>query len=85
MSGARLAPGFPARSQDVLSGAWYLCQRAGTEAEFGETESAINHIEQLLAAPAGFYISDASLRTDPVWDPIRKDPRFQKLLETKAP
>jgi len=38
-----------------------------------------------LAAPAGFYVSDASLQADPAWDPMRQDPRFQKLLDTKAP
>ena len=67
-------------SQDVLSGAWYLYQLAEIEAQFGETASAINHIEQLLAAPAGFYISGASLRADPAWDPLRQDARFQQLL-----
>ncbi len=82
---ARRATELLPMSQDVLSGAWYLYQLAGVEAQFGKIESAIKHIEQLLAAPAGFYISDASLRTDPSWDPIRKDPRFQKLLKTKAP
>ncbi len=66
-------------SQDVLGGAWYLFQLAEIEAEFGETESAIKHLELLLAAPAGFYLSEASLRTDPAWDPLRKDPRFHKL------
>jgi hypothetical protein len=68
-------------SQDVLGGAWYLYQLAEVEAQFGETKSALNHIGQLLAAPAGFYISDTSLRTDPAWDPLRKDPRFQKLAD----
>ena len=67
-------------SQDVLSGAWYLYQLAQVEAQFGDHESAIKHIEQLLAAPAGFYISGASLGTDPAWDPVRQDSRFQKLL-----
>ncbi|MEO7165894.1 MAG: hypothetical protein ABI016_02540 [Chthoniobacterales bacterium] len=85
LQAARRATELLPMLQDVLSGAWYLYQLAGVEAEFGETESAINHIEQLLVAPAGFYLSDTSLRTDPVWDPIRNDPRFQKLVETKAP
>jgi tetratricopeptide (TPR) repeat protein len=67
-------------SQDVLSGAWYLYQLAQIEAQFGETDSAIKHIEQLLAVPAGFYVSDPSLRTDPAWDSLRNDPRFQKLM-----
>ncbi len=72
-------------SQDVLSGAWYLYQLAVVEAQFGNHESAIKHIEQLLAAPAGFYVSDASLRTDPAWDPLRKDPRFEKIAAARAP
>ncbi len=25
-----------------------------------------------------------NFRLDPVWDPIRKDPRFQKMLEAKG-
>ncbi len=70
-------------SQDVLSGAWYLYQLAAVEAHFGETQSAINRIEKLLAAPAGFFISNTSLRTDPAWDPLRQDPRFQRLCEEK--
>lgn len=74
-------------SQDVLSGAWYLYQLAVVEAQFGDHDSAIKHIEQLLAAPAGFYVSDASLRAGPAWDPLRLDPSFQKLIthaEAKA-
>ncbi len=85
LQAARRATELLPMSQDVLSGAWYLYQLAGVEAEFGETKPAINHIEQLLAAPAGFYLSDASLRTDPTWDPIRKDPRFQKLVGKSGP
>jgi len=82
---ARRATELLPMSQDVLSGAWYLYQLAGVEAEFGENDSAIKHIEQLFAAPAGFYVSDASLQADPAWDPLRQDPRFQKLLDQKAP
>ncbi len=78
---ARRATELLPMSQDVLGGAWYLFQLAEVEAQFGETASAIDHIEQLLAAPAGFYISGASLRTDPVWDPLRQDSRFQALLQ----
>jgi tetratricopeptide (TPR) repeat protein len=81
LKGARRATELLPMSQDVLGGAWYLYQLAEVEAQFGETESAIKHIEQLLAAPAGFYISEASLRTDPAWDPIRNDPRFERLSE----
>jgi tetratricopeptide (TPR) repeat protein len=72
-------------SQDVLSGAWYLYQLAQVEAQFGEHDSAITHLGQLLAAPAGFYVSEASLRTDPAWDPLRKNPRFTALTRQTPP
>ena len=55
------------------------------EAQVGEKQSALDHIEQLLAIPVGHAISSASLRFDPVWDPLRSDPRFQKLCQEEKP
>jgi TolB-like protein/Tfp pilus assembly protein PilF len=69
-------------SRDILDGTFHLAGLAKIEAQVGETRLAVNHIEQLLAAPAGHEVSVASLRADPAWDPLRKDPRFRKLLKT---
>jgi TolB-like protein/Tfp pilus assembly protein PilF len=71
-------------SRDVIVGGFYLAQLAAVEAQVGETQSALNHIEQLLAMPAGHVVSTASLRFDPVWDPLRNERRFQKLCEGKS-
>jgi len=83
-SGLRATENLPA-SRDVIVGGSYLTQLAMAEAQVGEKESALNHIEQLLAIPAGHALSRASLRVDPVWDPLRNDPRFQKLSQEKKP
>ena len=68
-------------SQDDIIGGFYLAQLAMVEAQVGEKQSALDHIEQLLAIPVGHVLSRASLRLDPVWDPLRNEPRFQKLCE----
>jgi TolB-like protein/Tfp pilus assembly protein PilF len=81
-SGRRATENLPV-SRDVIIGGSYLTQLAMAEAQVGEKQSAVNHIEQLLAVPAGHAISRASLRVDPMWDPLRNDPRFQKLCEEK--
>ena len=53
--------------------------RAQILAQSGEVDAALDEIEQLLARPA--VLSVHTLRLDPRWDPLREDPRFQRLLE----
>ena len=44
---------------------------------------AVGILRRLLAIPAGYEISNARLKIDPVWDPIRNDSGFQQLLTGK--
>lgn len=53
---------------------------ARIEAQLGKTGDAIAILDILLAEPTGTLVSAPLLKIDPVWDPIRKDPRFQALL-----
>jgi TolB-like protein/Tfp pilus assembly protein PilF len=48
---------------------------------FGDNDSAIAVLPELLSVPAGLTV--ANLKLDPAWDPLRKDPRFQKLCQEK--
>ena len=52
---------------------------AQIQGRFGDANSAIAVIPHLLEVPAG--ITRADLKFNPYWDPLRKDPRFQKLCE----
>jgi TolB-like protein/tetratricopeptide (TPR) repeat protein len=47
----------------------------------GDADQALKQIEHFLTLPSDYKVND--FRLDPVWDPIRKDPRFEKLLATK--
>jgi hypothetical protein len=52
------------------------------QARFGDHDAAIAALPHLLEIPAGLNV--ANLKFDPMWDPLRKDPRFQKLCEEKS-
>jgi hypothetical protein len=71
--------------KDALFGANFLAGLAQIDAHIGRSEEAIKTLGQLLRMPAGEYISVARLKIDPVWDPIRNDPGFQKLLSEPEP
>jgi TolB-like protein/class 3 adenylate cyclase len=54
---------------------------AQIQARFGDIDSAIAALPHLLEIPAGLTV--ANLKFDPLWDPLRKDPRFQQLCAGK--
>ena len=56
--------------------------RASILAQAGDSEAALDEIELLLTRPAALSVH--TLRLDPLWDPIREDPRFQALLTKYA-
>jgi serine/threonine-protein kinase len=51
----------------------------------GDADHAIPVLQRLLQIPAGGQIAPGLLRMDPVWDPIRNDPRFQALAAEETP
>jgi TolB-like protein/class 3 adenylate cyclase/Tfp pilus assembly protein PilF len=56
---------------------------AAVEAQCGDLDSAMAILPHLLEVPAG--LTRGQLRIDPVWDPLRNDPRFQKLITEAQP
>jgi tetratricopeptide (TPR) repeat protein len=63
--------------KEYYQGTYYVHQLARVYTLVGEPEKAIDHLEQVLAVP--YYLSPAWLRIDPTLDPLRKNPRFEKL------
>ena len=55
-----------------------------SRAQLGQADEAIALLEDLLHKPGQDCITTAQLRTDPVWIPLRSDPRFQKLVEPEG-
>ena len=66
-------------SRDAFWGPIYLTYLAEIYTIVGDYDAAIDKLEYLLEIPAGVYIGE--LKVDPVWDPLRNHPRFQRLLE----
>jgi hypothetical protein len=51
----------------------------------GDKNRVIPRLQRLLEIPYTDSLTPALLRLHPQWDPLRGDPRFQKLCEEKNP
>jgi serine/threonine-protein kinase len=72
-------------SEDPLEGPAEEERMAQIYALLGDADHAIPILTRLLQIPSGAAITPAVLRIDPIWDPIRNDPRFQELAAEKKP
>jgi TolB-like protein/Tfp pilus assembly protein PilF len=72
--------------KDVFSGSFVLQYFAITAALAGEKELALQQLETGLRAPAAsLLLSYGALKLLPYWDPLRGDPRFEKIVADLAP
>src|SRR4030095_15392864 len=72
--------------QDTINGSFVLQYFAFTAAWTGEKELALQQLEAGLRAPdASLMLSYGALKLHPLWDPLRGDPRFEKIVASLAP
>jgi len=77
--------------KDAMRGPVSIEILARVAARMGEPDRAIVALQKLLSIPYAGPLADnapltpALLRLDPMFDPLRNDPRFQKLVASPAP
>jgi TolB-like protein len=77
--------------KDVMDGPQPIEILARVAAQMGEPDRAITALQKLLSIPypaplaLNVPLTPALLRLDPMFNPLRNDPRFQKLCEEKQP
>ncbi len=66
-------------SKNAVTGPEMVYQLARTLTMLGERDAALDRLELLMRYP--FTLTPVELRLEPWWDPLRNEPRFQKLAQ----
>jgi TolB-like protein/Flp pilus assembly protein TadD len=69
-------------SQDAFDGPKMTVALAQIYAWTGESDQAIQLLDRSLSTPMGITVP--FLKLDPMWEPLRNDPRFQALIDRYA-
>jgi hypothetical protein len=77
-TGAKARHAIADYDSDALGKPFAEASLAIVEAQLGDIDSAVAALPHLLEVPNGETRGD--LQINPLWDPLRKDPRFQKLV-----
>lgn len=80
--GLRAAELLPV-TKDAIIGPLILENLALTYAWCGENDRALEHLAVVVDMPSS--TSYGELRLDPVWDSLRSDPRFERIVTSLAP
>ena len=70
-------------SKDIYDGALVLEGLAQVYTWTNEPGRAIELLQKLAAMPS--YVNYARLKLHPMWNPLRGDPRFEKIVNSLAP
>src|SRR5262249_3173944 len=90
MTLAERAKAMMSIEKDALTGPRPLDILARVAARVGDSDRAFSTLEKLLSIPyeaplaANPPLTPALLRLDPMFQPLRNDPRFQKLVASSA-
>jgi TolB-like protein/Tfp pilus assembly protein PilF len=71
------------RVGDALTAPMRRAELAEIYVVTGEHQLALDELERLLAEPG--WTSPALLRIDPIWAPLRAEPRFRRLTAAESP
>ena len=72
--------------KDSLAGSQMLVYFAMIAASAGEKDTALQYLAAHGQSQGGYYVASyGALKLLPFWDPLRGDPRFEKIVAELAP